>query len=223
MKTLKLLLATFILTFEVWSNTHAQNAVLFTDGFETGLSQWTGFNGGATSGFIVSDPLGSGSQVLSFNGISYLGDIFTLSPISVSGTTSVKVRFDYLGKAVAGSIPDNFGGFVGLATTLTEGSGAWIAGTLPSAVNGAGFVGIHILDDGNWHSYEVDVTSVIQNNSWSSIYVKFEDWGDGGPVGDVFFDNISVVATVPEPSAYTLLIGSGLALLARFKRCKQNK
>ena len=192
--------------------------VLFTDGFETGLSQWTGFNGGSTSGFLVSDPLGSGSQVLSFNSLGYNGDIFTFSPISVSGTTSVKVRFDYLGKAVAGSITDNFGGFVGLATSLTEANGAWIAGTLQSAVNGAGFEGIHILDDGNWHSYEVDITSVIQNNSWSSIYVKLEDWGDGGPVGDVFFDNVSVVATVPEPSAYTLLIGGGLALLARLKK-----
>lgn len=218
METLKTLSATFVIICGILFSARAQNVVLFTDGFEAGLSQWTGFNGGSTSGFLVSDPLGSGSQVLSFNGIGYLGDIFTASPISVVGTTSVKVRFDYLGKSVAGSIPDNFGGFVGLATTLAEGSGGWIAGTLPSAVNGAGFEGIHILDDGNWHSYEVDVTSVIQNNSWSSIYMKLEDWGDGGPVGDVFFDNLSVVATVPEPSACMIFISGGLALLARFKK-----
>ena len=166
MKNTKPLFATTFLTFGVLFNAHAQDMVVFSDGFETGLSQWTGFNGSSSSGFVVPDPLGSGSQVLSFNGTSYVGDIFTLSPIGVLGATSVKVRFDYLGKAVVGSIPDNFGGFVGLATTLTEGSGAWIAGTLLSAVGGGGFLGgIHILDDGNWHSYEVDITSVIQSNS----------------------------------------------------------
>ena len=221
MKTLKKLSAIFILTFGILTRLHAQDVVLFSDGFETGLSQWTGFNGGSTSGFITSDPLGSSTQVLSFTGFGYLGDLFTLSPINVADTTSVKIRFDYLGKSVAGSIPDNYGGFVGLATTLSEGSGGWIAGTLQSAVNGAGFVGIHIVDDGNWHSYEVDVTSVIQNNSWSSIYVKFEDWGDSGQVGDVFFDNVSVVATVPEPSTCLLAIGGGLTLLVIFKRSKR--
>ena len=108
------------------ANVKASDVVLFSDGFESGLSQWTGFNGSPSSGVVVPDPLGSGSQVVSFTGISYIGDLFTLSPISVVGATSVKVRFDYLGKPVAGSIPDNFGGFVGLATTLTEGSGGWI-------------------------------------------------------------------------------------------------
>jgi hypothetical protein len=218
MKKSKSVLTGLVLAISALNNTNAQAITLFSDGFEAGLSQWTGFNGVATSGYVVSDPLGSGSHVLSFSGVGYLGDSFTLAPISVTGTTSVKVRFDYLGKAVPGSIPDNFGGFVGLATTLTEGSGGWIAGTLQSAVNGAGFVGIHIIDDGNWHSYEVDVTSVIQNNSWSSIYLKFEDWGDGGPVGDVFFDNVSVVATVPEPTACALLLTGGLAFLVRIKK-----
>jgi hypothetical protein len=220
MKNTKPLLTVCILAFGVLFKTHAQNVLLFSDGFETGLSQWTGFNGGSTSAFVVSDPLGSSSQVLSFNGTSYLGDIFSFSPINVLGMTSIKVRFDYLGRAVAGSVPDNFGGFVGLATTLSSGSGGWIAGTLQSAANGAGFDGIHILDDGNWHSYEVDVTSVIQNNSWSSIYLKLEDWGDAGPTGDVFFDNISIVAVVPEPSSSSVLVVGLLALLSQFRARK---
>src|SRR6266446_3365078 len=123
MKNTKPLFAILILTFGVLFNAlsvHAQNVVLFSEGFETGLSRWTGFNGGFSTGFVTPDPLGSGSQVLSFSGTRYNGDIFTLSPISVSGATSVKVRFDYLGRAVAGSTPDNFGGFIGLATTLTQ-------------------------------------------------------------------------------------------------------
>ncbi|MBE0545661.1 MAG: hypothetical protein IH623_30385 [Verrucomicrobia bacterium] len=198
MKNRKRLFAILALTSVVLFsalNVHAQNVVLFSDGFETGLARWTGFDGGLSTGFVTPDPLGSGSLVLSFSGTRFNGDMFTLSPISVSGATSVKVRFDYLGKAVVGSSPDNFGGFIGLATTLTQPSGTWIGGTLLSAVNGSGFQGIHIVDDGSWHSYEVDVTSVIQSNDWSSIYVKLEDWGGAGPAGDVFFDNISVIAT----------------------------
>jgi len=49
MKHTKPPFAILVLTFGVLFNAlnvHAQNAVLFSEGFETGLSRWTGFNGG---------------------------------------------------------------------------------------------------------------------------------------------------------------------------------
>jgi len=178
--------------------------IIFTEDFESGLGRWTGLQGVPTTGFTIVDPLGTRGNVLAFSGLSYQGDIFTAEKLALSNFGFVKVKFDYLGKAVSNSPSDNFGGFLGIATTLATNSGAWLAGTNQSVANGMGFTGIHLIDDGNWHSYEVDITNLVRNNSLDGIFLKMEDWGVSGSVGDVYFDNI--VVSVPEPSSSSLLL-----------------
>jgi len=190
--------------------------VVFSENFESGLGRWTGLQGVPTTGLTIADPLGTRGNVLTFSGLSYQGDIFTAEKIALSSFGFVKVKFDYLGKAVSNSPSDNFGGFLGIATTLATNSGAWLAGTDQSAANGMGFTGIHLKDDGTWHSYEIDVTSLVQNNSLDGFFLKMEDWGASGSVGDVYFDNI--VVSVPEPSSLSLLLAGGAVLMAGRRR-----
>lgn len=194
--------------------------VVFSENFESGLGRWTGLQGVPTTGFTIVDPLGTRGNVLTFSGLSYQGDIFTAERIALSNFSLVKVKFDYFGKAVGNSPSDNFGGFLGIATTLATNSGAWLAGTDQSVANGMGFTGIHLIDDGNWHSYEIDITSLVQNNSLDGFFLKMEDWGASGSVGDVYFDNI--VVSVPEPSSLSLLLAGGAVLMGFKNRKNQN-
>ena len=190
--------------------------VIFSDNFESGLSQWTSMQGFVTSGLVVNDPLGLRGKVLSFSGLSYQGDIFSAQKINLSNYGFVKIKFDYLGKSVAGSPSGNYGGFIGIATTLSTNSGAWIGGTDQSAANGMGFSGIHLVDDGTWRNYEVDITSLVQNNSLDGFFLKAEDWGNSNVSGDVFFDNI--VVSIPEPSSLSLLLAGGAVALSRGRK-----
>jgi len=186
--------------------------VLFEDNFESGLGKWTGSSGGPTSGLIVQDPLAtSRGNVLTFTSFSYTGDIFTASEISSVGYVAIHVSFDYLGM-YGGS-----GGFVGVATGNPFVAGGWIAGVDQSAANGAGFTGIGISNDGYWHNYDIDITSMINWNSLNDFYLIAEDWGDSGRSHGAYFDNIKVTGSVPEPSALSLLaLGlGGLAMLRR--------
>jgi hypothetical protein len=80
-----------------------------------------------------------------------------------------------------------------------------------------GFSGIHLVDDGTWRNYEVDITSLVQNNSLDGFFLKAEDWGNSNVSGDVFFDNI--VVSIPEPSSLSLLaLGGVVVVLGRRKR-----
>ena len=188
--------------------------VLFQDNFENGLGKWTGSSGGSTSGVIVQDPLGtSRGNALTFTSFSYTGDIFTASKISTAGYGAIHVSFDYLGM-YGGS-----GGFVGVATGNPFIAGGWIAGVDQSAANGSGFTGIGISNDGSWHNYDIDITSMLNANSLNGFYLIAEDWGDSGRSQGTYFDNIKVTGSVPEPSSLSLMALSGLAVaLGRRRR-----
>ncbi len=189
---------------------------LFEDDFEGSLSQWTGSDDGSTSATLLTDPLDSSNKAMSFNGTSHTGDAFTRLPISIAGYEQVLVEFRYLGLPVLGSAQDNYGGFLGISVgpSISSGPAAWIAGTDVSAANGLGFQGVHLVDDGTWRSYVVDITELVQNNSLTSFRLMAEDWADAGGlnqsvVGDVFFDNVKVVG-VPEPASCAVCV-AGLA------------
>ena len=214
MKTqIQLTLFTAVLTVCA-SSSHA--TVLFQDDFEASLSQWTGKNNGAHSGVIVADPLAPANNVLKFTNRTTSGDIFTQSIIPFAGYSQVFVEFRYLGLAQAQSVSDNFGGFFGVTLNLNpSGNASWIAGTDSSAANGLGFQGVHLIDDGSWHSYQIDITPILTNNSIDAMYLMAEDWIDaGGVAGDAYFDSVKVTG-VPEPVSYALLLLGSLFFLGR--------
>lgn len=187
--------------------------VLFEDNFENGLGKWTGSSGGSTSGVIVQDPLGtSRGKALTFTSFSYTGDIFTASKISTAGYGAIHVSFDYLGM-YGGS-----GGFVGVATGNPFIAGGWIAGIDQSAANGAGFTGIGISNDGSWHNYDIDITSMLNGNFLNGFYLIAEDWGDSGRSQGTYFDNIKVTGSVPEPSSLSLMVLGGVVVALRRRR-----
>lgn len=181
----------------------ASATTLFYDDFEGDLSQWTGvYSYWGPSSAIVADPL-QGDHALRA-GLNSGGDIRTIDPIT-SASGNYIISFDYLGSAVPGSNPGDFGGFLFWTGTWT-----WIGGT-----SGAYGYPNNLIDDGQWHSYSISLTSSPGN----SIYI--EDWiGSGWTGGDAFFDNVRVTdefgptaAAVPEPGSLALL-GLGMAGLA---------
>jgi hypothetical protein len=95
----------------------------------------------------------------------------------------VIVRFDYLGLAKAGSDPGDFGGGVLIAPLLNFNNNTVLAGTFISP-------GIKLVDDGQWHSYQVSMTLPIEPQ-----HLVLKDLS--GVPGDAFFDNLSVT-TVPS-------------------------
>lgn len=185
----------------------------FMDDFESGLGKWTGKDGGAHHGIIVTDPLASGrGGVLSFSDFGSGGDIFSLNQISISG--SFELSFDYLGLPASGSVPGNLGGFLGIAYSLhpvAEGTDViWYAGTIDSY---PGLL-IPLADDGVWHHYSV----TLDGTALGAFRLTLEDYvGSGGNCDDSYFDNITLtsVTPVPEPSvAATTLLGLLLAFVA---------
>jgi hypothetical protein len=189
------------------------DVVLFEDNFESGLGKWTGSSGGPTSGLLVQDPLATSRvNVLTFTSFSYTGDIFAASKISTVGYDVIHVSFDYLG------MYEGSGGFVGVATGNPFVAGGWIAGVDQSAANGAGFIGIGISNDGSWHNYNIDITSMIKWNSLNDFYLIAEDWGDSGRSHGAYFDNIKVTGSVPEPSSLSLLVLGGVVVALRRRR-----
>lgn len=185
----------------------ASATTLFQEDFEGNLSQWAGVYSymGPTSS-IVADPLQGDHALLA--GLNSGGDIRTTSPIT-SASGNYIISFDYLGRAVPGSAPGDFGGFL-----FWTGTGTWIGGTTTDY----GYPG-NLIDDGQWHSYSISLSSAPGN----SIYI--EDWiGSGWVGGDAFFDNILVTdeygatpAAVPEPTTLAML-GLGLLGLAVARR-----
>lgn len=187
--------------------TTGRSQVLFFDNFNSGLGgPWTGQFGGPYHAVTVPDPLNSGrGNVLTFTALNAGGDIFTTATFAPSG--SITVSFDYLGLQMPGSVPGDLGGFLGLAPASVFYGGTWIAGTSPSGVNYSNAV--HLIDDGQWHSYSVTVNGPV-----GPFNLMVEDWaGSGGVPGDAYFDNIQITA-VPEPAESALCAAAALAFLS---------
>jgi hypothetical protein len=186
------------------SPAHAQPQILFTENFEGGnLDQWVGKNGGDHHGQIVGDPLDATgtNNVLNFTILNAAGDIFTLSPIDLTSATGpFVVSFDYLGLADGDPKPNDLGGFVGISLNLGPTSQGldhfWLAGTEPNqAFNGDGFSAVQLIDDGTWHHYDIDITSIVTAENLTSINIMLEQWiSAGGLPGHVYFDNIQLQA-----------------------------
>ena len=171
---------------------------LFTDDFESDLSQWVGKGGSTHNGQIVTDPLDSGNQVLNFTKLVGGGDVFSVDPLS-STSGEYSLSFDYLGIAQEGSTPNNLGGFAGYSFGL-PGNHIWLAGT--SGISGAAPI---LKDDGSWHSYEFTFQTP------NAVRIMLEDFiGSGGIAGDAYFDNVSLEAigdaSVSTPEASTSLL-----------------
>ena len=185
---------------------------LFTDDFESDLSQWVGKGGSTHNGQIVTDPLDSGNQVLNFTKLVAGGDVFSVDPLlSTSGEYSLS--FDYLGIAQEGSTPNNLGGFAGYSFGL-PGNHIWLAGT--SGSSGAAPI---LKDDGSWHSYEFTFQTP------NAVRIMLEDFiHSGGIAGDAYFDNVSLEAigdasvSTPEPSTSLLVYFGLVGLYGLWKR-----
>jgi hypothetical protein len=181
----------------------AQSQMLFTEDFESGnLDQWVGKNGGDHHGQIVTDPLNDSNNVLNFTRLNFAGDIFTVSPLDLTSVSGPFVlSFDYLGLADGDPNPNDLGGFIGICLNLHPASQGidhfWLAGTQPSqAFNGDGFAAFQLIDDGTWHHYDIDLTSIVTAENLTGIYIMIEQWGgSGGLPGHVYFDNIELQAS----------------------------
>lgn len=88
------------------------HAALFTENFESDLSQWTGKGGGSHHGAIVEDPLNSNNHVLHFTEKVSGGDIFTADSFN-SPNGNFILSFDYLGLS-----GQDTGGFIGYSYNL---------------------------------------------------------------------------------------------------------
>jgi hypothetical protein len=181
-------LLTLLLKFQI----HAE--IVFKDDFEASLSQWSGRLGGQHHGTIVTDPLNSTNHVLTFTGLATGGDIYS-TPIGTNAfaSGSIVLSFDFLGLAPGGSVPFEYGGFIGIDTE--PGEYYWLAGTYPEALSLPPPSQIQLAADGSWHHYEIELSRVLALTNAVSFQVVMEDWADRGSVpGDVFFDNVEVIS-----------------------------
>ena len=177
------------------------HAALFTENFESDLSQWTGKGGGSHHGAIVEDPLNSNNHVLHFTEKVAGGDIFTVDDFS-SPNGNFILSFDYLGR-----YGQDTGGFIGYSYNLSpNGNEKWLAGTKGDEYNV-----IDLPDTGQWEHMEISFTA--QDN----IHLVLEEyWLSDQTVGNAYFDNITLSA-VPVPPSVWLLV-SGLAGVAGWRR-----
>lgn len=186
----------------------------FSEDFESGLSQWTGRAGGSHSGQIVADPLASGNGgVLNFTSLAGGGDIFASSALSLSGP--IEISFDYLGLPALGGVPDDLGGFLGIAYSLNPTADGvdifWYAGSQ----NYPGLA-VNLVDDGHWHRYSFQLDA----SALPPFHLILEDFsGSGGVAGDAHFDNITVTP-VPEPTTLSL---AALAAVLAARTAQRNR
>lgn len=195
----------------------AEAQTLLYEGFEGDLSNWTGKEYGSHHGIIVTDPLAPGNQVLSFSEVDNAGDVFSIPAMDLQLGSTYTFSIDYLGLAVPGSTPDDFGGFAGLAGDVNDiwAGGAWFFGTRASY----GDVVEHLIDDGQWRTYSYTFVwdrALLYDTLDDTVHVYIEDHVTSGPsVGDVFFDNVSIsTVPIPEPSTIILLTMGAVGLLA---------
>lgn len=162
----------------------ASAAVLFSDNFQTNLSQW----GANHSGVIVTAP--GGGKALAFTDTIGGGDIFAASTIS-SLSGNYHISFEYLGKCGQG---ESCGGFLGFNNAAGE---TWLSGSGP-------YSNPHpITETGGWQTISFDFSSS------SPFRLKIEDWNgasDGPTPGNAYFRNLVVSGAVPEPSSWLLMI-----------------
>jgi len=179
----------------------AQATILFTEDFESGLSQWT--TGNAQ---IVSDPAGGSNKVLSFSQLNSAGDIFSSSALYSSNSSTFNLTFDYFGDN------NNSGGFIGYSKS-TPGTHIWLAGS-DTDYSGTTLWQENILKpvtdriligDNSWQTYSFTFTSEFFN----PIRLMLEDFvGSDQIAGNAYFDNIVLTdgtSSVPEPSVLALL------------------
>lgn len=185
------LVVLFALALYGGTSSYAQGP-LFTEDFQTYLSRWIGRNGGAHNGLVVEDPLRAGNQVLTFTSRNQAGDIYTIELFDLVPGERYRITFEYLDLPVAGSVPDNLGGFAGLCEDL-PGRHLWYYGT--SSSSGANPA---LIDNGKWRTYVYDFVPPVSFTHFgaragSKVHMMFEDFsGSGGVVGDVYFDNIRI-------------------------------
>lgn len=171
-----------------------QATPVFEDGFESGLSQWEGKLGGAHNGITVADPLSSGhGQVLGFSAPKSGGDLFSIASF---GPGEYTLSFDYLG------VPATSGGFAGGYIGIRHWGDRWLAGSP------AGGSLLSLVDDGAWHSYSVQFTSL------TSFKLMLEDFKTPG--GNALFDNVRL--STPEAGTTLALFGLSFAALAGVRR-----
>jgi hypothetical protein len=187
----------------------AESAAQFSENFENDLSQWTGLANGPYKAVIVPDPLRPGNHVLSFRGTTVGGDIFSVPDITLIEGQRYSFSVEYLGKAVANSIPGNYGGFAGLNDVVMPSldyrhepgrDACWIFGTQADYP----LMRQQLIDDGQWrtYTYQFDWQKSEIDALYDTIHVMFEDFaGSGDSVGDVFFDNVQLNA-VPTSSTW---------------------
>ncbi|MCH7813103.1 MAG: hypothetical protein IID40_03690, partial [Planctomycetes bacterium] len=175
---------------------HSHGAPLFVDDFEGDLSQWTGKNGGSHHGVIVADPLRPGNSVLSFDALENAGDVYSPDIVFAAGEP-ITISFEYLGLALPQSVPDDFGGFLGISDHNDGLVSIWLAATREDYAGSSDGLEEHLVDDDQWHSYSITIA-----NPFPSFHIMLEDWiFSGGVPGDVFFDNIEV-SSLPGTTVY---------------------
>lgn len=197
----------------------AHAAPLLADDFEAGLGGWVEKGGGAvaTEAETIADPLAAGNNVLRFKVLNSGGSILSTAVFGAAATYTIE--FDYLGLATPGaaSVPDNFGGFLGIGGLAGDPCNCWLAGTAAGYVTNPLFQPlVHLIDDGAWHHYAITFTAP-PGPFPGGFRIMVEDFsGSGGIAGDAYFDNISIAA-IPEPGTYALLL-VGLGLLGMTAR-----
>ncbi len=190
-RTLALLLA--LTGTACGSSTGPESPPIFSEDFESGLSQWTGRQMGHHAQ-IVDDPLNPGNKVVNFTETVAAGDIFSV-PIPVVEGEEYQLRFDYLGLPQEGSQPGNLGGFIGVSDGAFRAE-IWLYGPAQNPATH-----LHdLVEDGHWHSYSVTFTpSAMFQLAEGTVYLLLEDGeGDLSVPGDAYFDNIEIYG--PQPS-----------------------
>ena len=160
--------------------------VIFEDDFEgdTSLPDWTGMISSTHSGYITTDPITAGNNVLSMSAKASNGDIVTSSSFTSADDTYV-LTFRYLGNTSYVGANDNLGGFAGYTTDPGDsGKLVWLAGTDAAYTDAAGVTITHLIDDDKWHDVTVSFTSS------EPVYLVFQD--NAGVAGDVYFDAVKL-------------------------------
>ncbi len=193
MKTSHAILLAFVMTLA----THASAAVLFSEDFQTDLTQW----GPNNSGVIVE--VSGGGDALAFTQTIGGGDIFSASSFTAAGE-NFHISVQYLGTCGNGA---SCGGFLGFNNADGE---TWLEGSGP-------YPNPHpVTETGGWQTVSFDFHSA------SPITLKLEECSgatDGGVPGNAFFRNLVLSDSIPEPASWMLMIaGFGMVGAAARRR-----